>query len=55
MKAFIVIFRFKKPGDKAAGPVQQYRIYARDLREAWDLARQQGGYPGIELLNVVEA
>jgi len=52
MNLYIVIFRFRKPGDKSAGPVQQYRIYARDVKQAWELARQYGNYSGFELIDV---
>ena len=52
MQLFIVVFRYTKPGEKAPGPTQQYRIYARDLRQAWELAREYAQYPGIELLDV---
>jgi len=55
MELFIVQYRFTKPGDKAPGPVQQYRLYARDLRQAWEMARQYGNYPGIEIVDVTPA
>lgn len=55
MTTFIVIFRYTKPGEKNAGPVQQYRLYARDIRQAWELARQYATYPGINVLDVVPA
>lgn len=55
MRLYIVIFRFKKPGDKAAGPFQQYRLYARDLEQARVLAREYGNYQGVEVVNVVPA
>lgn len=52
MNLYIVLFRYKKPGDKLDGPVQQYRFYARDIRQAWELAKQYANYPGIELIDV---
>ncbi|MEE8171166.1 MAG: hypothetical protein V3T70_11530 [Phycisphaerae bacterium] len=55
MKLFIIQFRYQKPGDKSAGPVQQYRLYAVDLAQAWEMARGYGNYEGIELINVVPA
>lgn len=50
---YIVWYRFKKPGDKALGPVVQYRIYARDINEAWESARQFANYQGVEIVDVV--
>lgn len=55
MTPFIILYRYTKPGEKNAGPIQQYRVYARDLREAWSLAQQYGGYPGFKLIDVVPA
>jgi hypothetical protein len=53
MKMFIVLFRYKKPGDKALGPVVQYRIYARDLTDAWAQAERYSTYQGVEIVDVV--
>ncbi len=50
---FIVLFRYKKPGDKAPGPVVQYRIYARDLTDAWAQAERYATYQGVEIVDVV--
>lgn len=55
MGLYIVLYRFTKPGDKAAGPVQQYRLYARDLRQAWEMAREYGNYPGIQIIDILTA
>lgn len=55
MQTFIIVYRYTKPGDKAAGPVQQYRINARDLRQAWELAREFGAYQGMQVMDVVLA
>jgi hypothetical protein len=55
MQTFIILFRFQKPDDKMKGPVQQYRVSARDINEAWELAREYANYPGISLINVVPA
>ncbi|MFO0972368.1 MAG: hypothetical protein U1A27_02870 [Phycisphaerae bacterium] len=50
---FIILYRFKKPTDKALGPVVQYRVFARDLAEAWALARGYANYAGVEIVDVV--
>lgn len=50
---YIIWFRFKKPGEKTVGPVQQYRVFAKDLNEAWQLARQRANYQGVEIVDVV--
>lgn len=50
---FIILYRFKKPNDKALGPVVQYRVFARDLNEAWELARNYANYNGVEIVEVV--
>lgn len=55
MNLFIVLFRYTKTGEKSAGPVQQFRLYARDIRQAWEMARRHATYPGINLLDVVPA
>jgi hypothetical protein len=53
LNMYIVWYRYKKPGDKALGPVVQYRIYARDINEAWESARQFANYQGVEIVDVV--
>ncbi len=50
---YIIWFRYKKAGEKTVGPVQQYRVYARDLNEAWELAREKANYVGVEIVDVV--
>lgn len=52
---YIIWYRFKKPGDKALGPVVQYRVTARNLSEAWELARHYANYQGVEIIDVVPA
>jgi hypothetical protein len=52
LKTYIVYFRFKNPGDKAPGPVRQFRIYANNVDEARQLATRYGNYPNMEVINV---
>jgi hypothetical protein len=49
---YIVLYRFKKPGDKSPGPVVQYRLEARNLAEAWQMARRYLNYEGAEIVDV---
>lgn len=53
MQQFVIWYRYKKPGDKAFGPVVQYRLYAHDIAEAWATARQYLNYEGVEIVDVV--
>jgi len=55
MKPYIVYFKYKCPGDKKAGAVKQYRIYANSFEEARRLVTQHGSYPDIEVLNIKPA
>jgi len=52
---YIIWYRYKKPGDKALGPVVQHRVYANDLHQAWELARSYANYNGVEIVDVVPA
>lgn len=55
LKAYIVYFKYKCPGDKKPGAVKQYRLYANSLEEARSLASQQGNYQDIEILRIKPA
>jgi hypothetical protein len=55
LKAYIVYFRYKNPGDKAPGPVRQFRIYANDADEAQRLAGAYANYPNVDVLSVKPA
>jgi hypothetical protein len=55
LSTYIIYFRFTKPGEKKPGPITHYKIMARDVSEARDLARQYANYPGIEVVEILEA
>ena len=55
LSTFIIYFRFTKPGEKKPGPITHYKVMARDVSEARDLARQYANYPGIEVVEILEA
>lgn len=55
LRTYIVYFRYKNPGDKAPGPVRQFRLNANTLEEARRLASQYANYPNIEVVNIREA
>ena len=38
LRAYVIHFKYQNPGDKAPGPVRQFRIYADSLDEARRLA-----------------
>ena len=52
LKTYIVLFKFKNPGDKAFGPVRQFRINANNLDEAKRLTAQYSRYPNIEIVQI---
>ncbi len=55
LRAYIIHFKYQNPGDKAPGPVRQFRIYAGSLDEARRLAHQYANYPNIQILNIRQA
>ena len=55
LSTYIIYFRFTKPGEKKPGPITHYKVKARDVSEARDLARQYANYPGIEVVEILEA
>ena len=55
LSTYIIYFRFTKPGEKKPGPITHYKVMARDVSEARDLARQYGNYPGFEIVEILEA
>ncbi|MEE9293759.1 MAG: hypothetical protein V3W34_02180 [Phycisphaerae bacterium] len=52
---FIILYKYKSPGEKKPGPVRQFRIYADDLEEARRQAQRYANYPNIELIEVKPA
>ena len=52
MEAYIILFKYKRDGDKKPGPVRQFRIYAEDLEAAKREAERTANYPTIEVLDV---
>lgn len=52
LKPYIVSFKYKPPGDKKAGAIKQYRLYANNDEEARRLISQQATYPDIEVLKI---
>lgn len=55
LKPYIVYFKYKIVGEKAAPPVRQFRIYASNLDEARRLASGYANYPNIEVVNIKPA
>ena len=55
LRPYIVYFKYKIPGDKTAGAVKQFRVFANDLDEARRMAVQHANYPNVELLTVKAA
>lgn len=52
MDAYIIVYKYKREGEKKPGPVRQFRIYANDLEEARREAERHANYPNIEVLDV---
>ena len=52
MEAFIILYKYKRDGEKKPGPVRQFRIYAEDLEAARRQAERHANYPTIEVLDV---
>ena len=55
LKAYIIYYRYKCPGDKKPGAIKQFRLYANSLEEARSLAARQANYPDIEILRIQPA
>ena len=52
MEAYIILFKYKREGEKKPGPVRQFRIYAEDLEAARRQAERYANYSTIEVLDV---
>lgn len=52
MEMYIILYRYQAEGEKKAGPVRQFRIYADDLEEAKREAERYANYPNIEVIEV---
>lgn len=52
MEAYIIVYKYKREGEKKPGPVRQFRIYADNLDEARREAQRYANYPNIEVLDV---
>jgi hypothetical protein len=50
MNRYTVSFRYTKEGEKKAGPVQRYVLYANSPTEARKLLKQYANYPNLEVL-----
>jgi len=55
LRAFIIYYKYKCPGEKKPGAVKQYRIYANNYEEARQIATQHSSYPDIEVLSIKPA
>jgi len=55
LKPYIVYFKYKIPGEKAAAAVKQFRIYAANLDEARRLAGNYANYPNIDIVEIRSA
>lgn len=55
MQAYIVLYRYKAPGEKNPGPVRQFRLYADRLPDAERQARNYANYPDIEIVDIRQA
>ena len=54
MDVYDVYYRYKLPDDKAPGigAVKVFRLYARSLQEAKEMADQQSNYPHMNVIKV---
>lgn len=55
LKPYIIYFKYKIPGEKAAAAVKQYRVYAASLDEARRLAKDYANYPNIDIVEIKPA
>ncbi len=55
LKPYIVSFKYKVEGEKAAPPVRQFRVYASNHDEAKRLVAGYANYPNIEVVAVKPA
>lgn len=55
LKPYIIYFKYKIPGEKAAAAVKQFRIYAANLDEACRLAKDYANYPNIDIVEIKSA
>lgn len=52
LKPYIIYYKFKIPGEKAAAAMKQYRVYAASLDEARRQAKDYANYPNIEIVEI---
>lgn len=52
MNAYIVYFKYKIPGEKAAAAIKQFRLYANNMDEARRLAGSYANYPNIDIVEI---
>lgn len=55
LRPYIIYYKFKIPGEKAAAAVKQYRVYAASLDEARKLASAYANYPNIDIVEIKPA
>ena len=55
LQPYIIYFRYKIPGEKAAAAVKQFRIYAAGIDEARRLAKDYANYPNIDIVEIKSA
>ncbi len=53
LSLYIVYYRFQVAGEKKAGPIRQFRLYATSLDEARRLTTTYAQYPNIEVVRIV--
>jgi len=52
MNAYIIYFKYKIPGEKAAAAIKQFRLYATNMEEARRLASNYANYPNIDIVEI---
>ena len=52
LKPYIIYFKYKIPGEKAGAAIKQYRVYATNLDEARQLAKNYANYPNIDIVEI---
>lgn len=52
LKPYIICYKYKIDGEKAAPAVMQYRVYAASLDEARRQATDYANYPNIEIVEI---
>ncbi len=51
-RMYVILYRYKREGEKKHGPVRQHRIYADSFEEAQREAERYANYPNIEVVEV---